>query len=138
MKTIHYPNKIRSRLVTIVPMAPFSPKSTSNVRSALHFRYSIVIPHCVIDMLLLSTHSSLLIKGSPFLLPYGGSPPASPASHLASSIYRYRHNIIVLYGLHVINHILLFSVSYFTSFIHMVNVQMNYFSLSLIVIHSPH
>ena len=30
MKTIHYPNKIRSHLVTIVPMAPFTPKSTSN------------------------------------------------------------------------------------------------------------
>ena len=26
MKTIHYPNKIRSHLVTIVPMAPFTPK----------------------------------------------------------------------------------------------------------------
>ena len=31
-------------------------------------------------MLLLSTHSSLPIGGSPFLLPYDGSPPASPAS----------------------------------------------------------
>ena len=44
---------------------------------------------------------------------------------------RYRHNIIVLYGLHVIKHILLFSVSYFTSFINMVIVKINYFSLSL-------
>ena len=25
-------------------MAPFTPKSTSKLRSALHFRYSIVIP----------------------------------------------------------------------------------------------
>ena len=41
MKTIHYPNKIRSHLVTIVPMSPFTPKSTSKLRSALHFRYSI-------------------------------------------------------------------------------------------------
>ena len=44
MKTIHYPNKIRSHLVTIVPMAPFSPKSTSKLRSALHSKYSIDIP----------------------------------------------------------------------------------------------
>ena len=29
MKTIHYTNKIRSLLVTIAPMAPFTPKSTS-------------------------------------------------------------------------------------------------------------
>ena len=43
MKTIHYPNTIRSHLVTIVPMAPFTPKSTSKLRSALHFSYSIVI-----------------------------------------------------------------------------------------------
>ena len=40
MKTIHYPNTIRSHLVTIVPMAPFTPKSTSKLRSALHIRYS--------------------------------------------------------------------------------------------------
>ena len=44
MKTIHYPNKIRSHLVTIVPMAPFTPKSTSKLRSALHSRYSKIIP----------------------------------------------------------------------------------------------
>ena len=42
MKTIHYPNT-ESHLVTIVPMAPFIPKSTSKLRSALHFRNSIVI-----------------------------------------------------------------------------------------------
>ena len=29
MKTIHYPNIIRSHLVTIAPMRPFTPKSTS-------------------------------------------------------------------------------------------------------------
>ena len=44
MKTIYYPNKIRSRSGTIAPMASFTPKSTSKLRSALHFRYSIVIP----------------------------------------------------------------------------------------------
>ena len=39
-------------------------------------------------MLLLSTHSSLPIGGSPLLLSYGGSPPASPASHLAGLLRR--------------------------------------------------
>ena len=43
MKTIHYPNIIRYHLVPIAPMAPFTPKSTSKLRSALHFRYSTVI-----------------------------------------------------------------------------------------------
>ena len=43
MKMFHYPNTIRSHLVTIVPMAPFTSKSTSKLRSALHFRYSMVI-----------------------------------------------------------------------------------------------
>ena len=47
MKTIHYPNKMKYHLVTIAPMAPFTPKSTSNLRSALHFRYSIVIPRFI-------------------------------------------------------------------------------------------
>ena len=41
------PNKIRSHLVTIAPMAPFTSKSTSKLRSALHFRYSIVIPRFI-------------------------------------------------------------------------------------------
>ena len=36
--------QIRSHFATIVPMAPFTPKSTSKLRSVLHFRYSIVIP----------------------------------------------------------------------------------------------
>ena len=40
MKTMHYPNTIRSHLVIIVPMAPFTPKSTSKLRSALHIRYN--------------------------------------------------------------------------------------------------
>ena len=44
---IHYLNKIRSHLVTTAPMAPFTPKSTSKLRSALHFRYSIVIPRFI-------------------------------------------------------------------------------------------
>ena len=47
MKTMHYPNTIRSHLVTIVPMAPFTLKSTSKLRSALHIRYSIVIPRLI-------------------------------------------------------------------------------------------
>ena len=47
MKTMHYPNTIRSQLVIIVPVAPFTPKSTSNLRSALHIRYSKVIPRFI-------------------------------------------------------------------------------------------
>ena len=43
-ETIHYSNKIRSHLVTIAPMAPFTPKSILKLRCALHFRYSIVNP----------------------------------------------------------------------------------------------
>ena len=38
-------NKIH--LVTIVPIASFTPKSTSKLRSAPHFRYSIVIPRFI-------------------------------------------------------------------------------------------
>ena len=47
MKTMHYPSTIRSHLVTIVPVAPFTPKSTSKLRSALHIRYSKVIPRFI-------------------------------------------------------------------------------------------
>ena len=47
MKTMHYPNTIRSHLVTIVPMTPFTPKSTSKLRSALHIRYSIAVPRFI-------------------------------------------------------------------------------------------
>ena len=43
MKTNNYLNKITSHLVTIVPMTPFTLKSTSKLRSFLHLRYSIVI-----------------------------------------------------------------------------------------------
>ena len=46
IKTI-YLNKIRSHLVTIVSMASFTRKSTSHLRSALYFRYSIVIPRFI-------------------------------------------------------------------------------------------
>ena len=42
MKSIYYPSKTGSHLVTILSIAPFTPKSTSKLRSALHFRYSIV------------------------------------------------------------------------------------------------
>ena len=37
----------------------------------------------IVILLLLSTHFSLLIGGSPFLLPYEGLPTVSPANHLA-------------------------------------------------------
>ena len=35
MKTIHYPNKISSHLATLLPMASFTLKLSSNLRSAL-------------------------------------------------------------------------------------------------------
>ena len=59
MKTIHYPIKIRSHLVTIVPNRTrlFTPKSTSKLRSALHFRYSIVIPPPPPPLLLLNPNN---------------------------------------------------------------------------------
>ena len=44
---MHYKNTIRSHLVTIARMAPFTPKSTSKLRSALHIIYSIVIPRFI-------------------------------------------------------------------------------------------
>ena len=44
MKIIYFLNKIRSHLITIAPVTPFTPKSTSKLRYALHFRYLIVIP----------------------------------------------------------------------------------------------
>ena len=47
MKTMHYSNTIRSHLVTIVPMAPFTPESTSKLKSALHIKNSIVIPRFI-------------------------------------------------------------------------------------------
>ena len=56
MKTIHYPNTIRSHLVTIVPMPSFTPKSTSKLRSALYIRYSIVIPFPALILLNLNNH----------------------------------------------------------------------------------
>ena len=47
MKTKHYPNKITFYLDTDVPMTSFTLKSTSQLRSFLHFRYSIVIPRFI-------------------------------------------------------------------------------------------
>ena len=70
MKTIHYPNIVRSHLVTIIPMVPLTPKSTPKLRFALHFRYSIFIPRFIpranyqgwgqVQYLYLSTHLSVL------------------------------------------------------------------------------
>ena len=58
MKTMHYPKTIiRSHLVTIVPIAPFTPKSTSKLRSALHNRYSKVIPLLFPALILLSPNN---------------------------------------------------------------------------------
>ena len=47
MKTNHYPNKITFHSVTIIPMTSFTLKSTTKLRSFLHFRYSIVIPRFI-------------------------------------------------------------------------------------------
>ena len=47
MITMHYPNTIRSHLATIVPVEPFTLKSTLKLRSALHIRYSKVIPRFI-------------------------------------------------------------------------------------------
>ena len=74
MKTIHYPYKIRSHLVTIVPMAPLTPKSTSNLRSALYFRYSIVIP-CFIPrspQIILNPNNHYVVVVYPLLPAYWG------------------------------------------------------------------
>ena len=57
MKTIHYPNTLRSHLVTIVPMAPFTPNSTSKLRSALHISYSIVIGASIPALILRSPNN---------------------------------------------------------------------------------
>ena len=54
---MHYPNTIRSHLVTIVTMAPFTPKSTSKLRSALHIKYSIVIPRFIPALILLNPNN---------------------------------------------------------------------------------
>ena len=39
---------------TVVPMAAFTAKTTSKLRSALHFRYSIVISRCIAALILLN------------------------------------------------------------------------------------
>ena len=60
MKTIHYPNTIRSHLVTIVAMAPFTSKSTSKLRSALialQFSYSIVSSASIPALILLRSNN---------------------------------------------------------------------------------
>ena len=69
MKTIQYPNTIRPHLVTIVPMAPFTPKSTSKLRSALHCRYSIVIERFISRAILLN-HNNHYNHGFPNTFDY--------------------------------------------------------------------
>ena len=70
MKKIHYPNTLRSHLVTIVPMAPFTPKSTSKLRSALHFRYSLVIPARFISRAILLNPNNHYNHGFPNTFDY--------------------------------------------------------------------
>ena len=73
MKTMHYPNTIRSHLVTIVPMAPFTPKSTSKLRSALynkqHIRYS-ESSHASFPALTLLNHNNLYNHSFPYTFDY--------------------------------------------------------------------
>ena len=57
MKTIHYPNIIRSHLVTIALLVPLSLKSTSKLRFALHFRYSIIIPRFIPSLMRLKPNN---------------------------------------------------------------------------------
>ena len=47
MKAILYQNKMKSHFVIIVPTVLFTPKSSSKLRSARHYRYSIVIPRFI-------------------------------------------------------------------------------------------
>ena len=57
MKTTHYPNKIRSHMVIIAPMAPLTLKSTSKFRSPPHFRYSIAIPRFIPALIRLNANN---------------------------------------------------------------------------------
>ena len=61
MKTIHYQNKIGSHLVAIVPIAPFTPKTTSELISAFHFRYSIVNPRFIPCSILITIITTVFI-----------------------------------------------------------------------------
>ena len=54
---MHYPNTIRAHLVTIVPVVPFTPKSASKLRSALHIRYSKVVPRLFPALILLKPNN---------------------------------------------------------------------------------
>ena len=60
-------------------------------------------------MILLSTHSSLIIGGSPLLLSDGGSPPASPASLLAGLLRRRDPSVHDIHLPHPIVHIMYIS-----------------------------
>ena len=60
MKTINL-NKIRSHFVTIASMASFATKPSLNLRSALHFRYSIVIPRFIHDSILIAIITTVFI-----------------------------------------------------------------------------
>ena len=70
MKTIHYWNTIRSHLVIIVPMASFTLKSTSKLRSVLHVRYSIVISHASFPALILLNLNNHYNHGFPNTFDY--------------------------------------------------------------------
>ena len=59
---MHYPNTIRSQLVTIEPMVSFTLKSTSKLGSALHIRYS-ESSHASFPVLILLHHNNLYNHG---------------------------------------------------------------------------
>ena len=67
---MHYPNTIRPHLVTIVPMAPFTPKSTSKLRSAPHIRYSIVIQRFISRAIILLNPNKHYNHGFPNTFDY--------------------------------------------------------------------
>ena len=52
-----YLNKIRSHLVTIAPIASFTPKSASKLKSALHIRYLIVILSFISPVILFNSNN---------------------------------------------------------------------------------
>ena len=63
---MHYPNTIRSHLVTIVPRAPFTP---SKLGSALHIRYS-ESSHASFPALILLNHNNHYNHGFPNTFDY--------------------------------------------------------------------
>ena len=98
MKTINYPNTIRSYLVTIVPMAPFTPKSTSRLRSALHVRYSIVIPRMYFVMSKFDRSCKNTIWTGRFTTLQITNSVLNQLNYVVLSIYNESHKLILARG----------------------------------------